>query len=293
LFSESLMDGWRLIKESDVVERVSPRRQPVAVGGFIFSDPRLFSDTDCKNQTSRLLRMIYYEPAGPKNVFQPTLELHTYNPKIDSLHLGPRSTRLDITQATDAMKSEKNWSPFEWHSRTFFVYSIFPDHKIVAPLSEPNCDDGSKETLRSMRFVHSTPFPANFSWAWGHLRGGSPAILVETPDSSGPKYLSFFHSQSRFHHRTVKSYFMGAYLFSSEPPFYITHIMQEPLVPRGDFYNVTELGWAFGNLDFVVFPMGLVLLDNATLALSLGVNDKRCYILEIGLLPLIRSMVRV
>ena len=39
--------------------------------------------------------------------------------------------------------------------------------------------------------------------------------------------------------------------------------------------------------------MGLVLLDAATLALSLGVNDNRCYIVEMGLDALVNNMTRV
>ena len=144
-----------------------------------------------------------------------------------------------------------------------------------------------------MRVLHSTPFPSNFTWRWGHIRGGTPSVLITPPGAHGPKYLAFFHSQARPHHKGVKTYFMGAYLFSPDPPFAITHVTPEPLVPPGHMYNETELGWTYPNLDFVVFPMGLVLLDAATLALSLGVNDNRCYIVEMGLDALVNNMTRV
>lgn len=54
-------------------------------------------------------------------------------------------------------------------------------------------------------------------WEFGAPRGGTPALLVNG------EYLAFFHSKKRvFKHGTtskIGTYFMGAYTFSSEPPF--------------------------------------------------------------------------
>lgn len=279
-------EGWKQVKSSDVVERLSPYRVPASVAGLGFSDPRVFADTSCKNQTS--LRLVYCVKGKQNLAFQPSVELVSYNEAVDSLHLGRIGTLLDINATTSGL-GEKNWSPFTYRGNTYYVYSIAPDHKIVSSYNQPLCEGEERQT---MQFIHSTPFPSNFSWQWGHLRGGTPAVLVD--GVVGPRYLSVFHSSTRYHHKAVRSYFMGAYLFSSEPPFGITHITPEPLVPRnlGHFYNKTELGWAYGGLDFVVFPVGLVLLDNETLALSVGINDNRCYLLELGLRPLIQSMIQ-
>ena len=50
----------------------------------------------------------------------------------------------------------------------------------------------------------------------------------------------------------VATYFMGAYLFESSPPFAITHMSTEP-ISSPSFYNAS-LPWAYKTMDYIVFP---------------------------------------
>lgn len=54
---QRFVNGWRRVKESDVVERLSPHRQPANAEGFYFSDPRLVAESfeDPKTPATRLL----------------------------------------------------------------------------------------------------------------------------------------------------------------------------------------------------------------------------------------------
>ena len=49
----------------------------------------------------------------------------------------------------------------------------------------------------------------DFRWAWGEMRGGTPALRVDSNH-----YLSFFHSSGHLTSKKIFSYVMGAYLFS-------------------------------------------------------------------------------
>ena len=49
----------------------------------------------------------------------------------------------------------------------------------------------------------------HFHWSWGEMRGGTPALRVDSNH-----YLSFFHSSGRLSKKAPLTYVMGAYLFS-------------------------------------------------------------------------------
>jgi hypothetical protein len=65
------------------------------------------------------------------------------------------------------------------------------------------------------------------------------------------------------------------------------------LVPQGVFYNQSATGWAWSNLDYVAFPMGMGIVDQHTLVLSLGVNDRECHAVEVNITALLADMRRV
>ena len=288
--------GWRVIKEADLLERSDPRRPFVEPGqhGNGWSDLRIFSDPRGKH-----LRVIYYDAKPPNKYFQPWTDWLFYKSTIDSLHVGPASTWLETQSwskrhaAITVPLSQKNWSPFVWNDTVYFIYSSIPKHRIAATVSR-DFDEGGHIGGQAVELdVFTSLAPASFHWDWGDIRGGTPAELIETPET-GVKYLTFFHSQARAHHPAIKTYFMGAYLFEPFPPFRISHISAEPLVPSGGFYNESAFGWAYGNLDYVVFPMGLVVLDaNSTVVVSVGLNDAKCFLLELGLRALVRTMVKL
>lgn len=148
--------------------------------------------------------------------------------------------------------AQKNWSPFEYYfrgrrrtnasaSKTFFVFSVNP-HRIV-DANETFISSRNENELKAHTICHTEIIePSESYWKWGPIHGGSNSLLVDTP--WGPRYLAFFHSQSKFMVSWMTTYFMGAYLFEAEPPFAVTHISDAPIIPR-DLYDEKIDGWAF------------------------------------------------
>jgi hypothetical protein len=73
-------------------------------------------------------------------------------------------------------------------------------------------------------------------WKYGEARGGTPSLLIDTP--YGPRYVAFFHSQCKCALPSILTYYFGAYLFNAEPPFEITHMTPEPIIPEVDSFSV-------------------------------------------------------
>jgi len=122
----------------------------------------------------------------------------------------------------------------------------------------------------------------------GDPRGGTPAVLIDTVH--GPRYLTFFHSQCKCSIGYILTYYMGAYLFDSQPPFAITHWTPDPIIPK-PIYDESN-GWAFKAIDYIVFPVGL-LVRNDTCYVSMGRNDNSGWIMKANVAGLVSTMVPV
>ena len=164
---------------------------------------------------------------------------------------------------------QKNWAPFEWNDKLFFIYSIRP-HRIISP----NLMDGQ------CYFSYETT--ADIRWNWGELRGSSPPL-----DLGDGEYLSFFHSAigalsdvslgvERWH------YFMGAYTFSSEPPFQVTKIIPFPLIAPG-FYTVSD------SFKRVIFPGGCIMSD-AHIYVTYGKDDREMWVATLDKKALLENL---
>ena len=134
------------------------------------------------------------------------------------------------------------------------------------------------------------PITGPFKWdPRGQPRGGTPAIRVNET-MHGPRYVVIFHSSCKgCHYKGIASYFMGGYIFEVNPPFAITHITSEPIVPNA-FYN-ESLGWAFKNVDYIVFPMGLSInVTSDNMMVAAGKNDQRGWWIEMSFSGFIKSL---
>ncbi|HRD55562.1 MAG TPA: hypothetical protein PLC42_04105 [Parachlamydiaceae bacterium] len=163
---------------------------------------------------------------------------------------------------------QKNWVPFEWNNQICLGYSIVP-HEILTP----NIDSGIA-CAKSISAIKN-------SWKWGELRGGTPAILVDD------NYLGFFHSSkvstsSASSNIPMHHYYMGAYLFSSKPPFDIKKISSSPIVANG-FYTQSDYE------KRVIFPGGFAVVDD-TIYLAYGKDDMEVWIAIIHKKNLINSL---
>lgn len=177
---------------------------------------------------------------------------------------------LKITHKTKyANKNwQKNWVPFVWKEQLLLGYSIVP-HEILAP--NMNTGVASIKDISKIKNI----------WKWGELRGGTPALLVDGD------YLSFFHS-AKIHATKASSYipmhhyYMGAYLFSSKPPFKIKKISPSPILTDG-FYTPSEQG------KRVIFPGGFAAV-NDLIYLAYGKDDIEVWIATIDKKKLIKSL---
>jgi len=173
---------------------------------------------------------------------------------------------------TSGHQHEKNWIPFVYDEELWFVYSLEP-FEVLKYLA-------SSRTIVTA-FRHE---PKCESWVgWGRLRGGTPAIL---DDGS---YLCVFHSSIYTEGNSSipdarRRYFMGAFRFSSAPPFEPRAISSRPLQIRGLTSSSNRI-----SAHEVVFPVGLVANDKSIL-LSVGDMDSRTKLVEISRTELCADM---
>lgn len=235
-----------------------------------------------------------------------------YDTPNDAFYVNITPRHISIEHEVGA-KHQKNWTPFvfnssimqnvsasqhqlqlHWESRSvidvhsdtvmnsselqlFFVYSIRP-HRIIRFLPTA---DYSKMTAHT---VFLTAIMAvDDDWAWGEMRGGTPALQVDDDH-----YLSFFHSSGFYNMKFITTYCMGAYLFSTKPPFAITHMSKEPIVAK-PFINESLNGWAYKAVDSVVFPMGFV-MDEGHIYVSCGRNDRESWMVKLNRTGLLESL---
>ncbi len=168
---------------------------------------------------------------------------------------------------------QKNWTPFNYQDSLLLAYSQNP-HIIL----KPSYEDGYCQTVSSTQ--------CNIHWPWGVLRGGTPAILDEG------KYISFFHSSQEM--ETVHSdgkkmshYVMGAYRFSSEPPFAVTDISPLPIVEK-NFYNAPA--YPTWKPLRVVFPMGII-AEKEYIWITYGRQDFEIWVAQLDKKRLYESLM--
>lgn len=169
-------------------------------------------------------------------------------------------------------KWQKNWSPFVYNGQICLIYSITP-HEIIVP-----------DLVTGICHVKSS-IPPPFSWRWGHLRGGTQALLVDGV------YLTFFHSSIRTswiekqYDEKITTYFMGAYVFSPEPPFQILAKTSKPIIAR-DFYSNPIAD------KRVVFPGGFV-VNREMIHIAYGRNDMEIWIASLKKQMLFESLTPI
>ena len=168
---------------------------------------------------------------------------------------------------------EKNWSPFDYHGKVMFSYSLNPHRVFLPTLTDNSC--------RTMALTNS-----NITWPWGELRGGTPSIL------DGNEYFGVFHSYhdlKSVHSKgeKISHYFMGAYRFKSHPPFNFTHISPEPIF-GSLFYTPPE--YPTWKPLRVVFPGGLI-MDESNVWVVYGRQDHECWVVKLDKQGLMDSLV--
>ncbi|CAL1139698.1 unnamed protein product, partial [Cladocopium goreaui] len=152
--------------------------------------------------------------------------------------------------------AEKNWIPFVYQGKTYFVYTPVP-HVIVSAKEE-----GESKMLYSTTFhpLHQL----RQKWPQVEIRGSAQAILVDAPNLTQnlprPHYLALLH----LFDTSTKRYAHHAYRFQHEPPFMILQVSSQlPLSEAA----ATPNGVAFA------FASGLAVKGN-TVLVTYGAGDR-------------------
>ena len=185
--------------------------------------------------------------------------------------------RLIHFEGENPHRREKNWAPFDYYGNMLLSYSLSP-HRVLRPIF----GTGECETFAQSQ--------ESIDWNWGELRGGTPALKLNED-----QYLAFFHScmnmaTSHSDEKSILHYFIGAYTFSSEPPFEIQQISPEPIVAKGFYNGITYK--PYWKPVRVVFPCGYV-QDNDYIWLSYGRQDHEMWVAKLDKRALLDSLVPV
>lgn len=151
--------------------------------------------------------------------------------------------RIYIPQVEDRKYWEKNWQFFEHENTLHCVYTINP-HRI---LRFDEC------TTKEVANVSSS-----FPWEYGEPRGGASPVKV------GDEYWCFFHSSVEMGDKT---YYMGLYTFSANPPFEIKRIVSQP-IRSADWNNKPSDQYCAA-----VFPGGAVKKGDNWIVMQ-GIHDR-------------------
>lgn len=147
------------------------------------------------------------------------------------------------------VKHEKNWLWF-WHDdHPNLLYNADPLTIARFNPSFTLAVDGKQEWESGV-------------WTYGHIRGGTPPMLVDG------EYYTFFHSSTDFN-GVKRQYHMGCLAFEGKPPFRITRITMDPLL------SGSRHDGGLPDKPPCVFPCGAILEGDRWLV-TMGINDLRC-----------------
>jgi len=207
----------------------------------------------------------------------------------------PPLIKLDDTvfidfQNEQPKEDQKNWSPFEYKDEFRFIGTSTPHRIVQVKTQEKKTWLGQGHTVALTSFT--TP-----KWKYGELRGGTPALLV----NNGSNYLTFFHSSlqpiepqasSVSFTNMLKTYFMGAYLFSSSPPFAIQATSVEPIIHHTMYTGPwSDLPLSYYHMDYIVFPMSFFLdQEKDAVYLLYGRQDIEGWVAKLSLSGLLASL---
>jgi predicted GH43/DUF377 family glycosyl hydrolase len=169
---------------------------------------------------------------------------------------------------------EKAWVPFDYRGNLLLAYSIHP-HRIFYPRLDGT---GVCDTVACTK--------SEIGWKWGILHGGTPGFK----EKEG--YLAFFHSSIDMptlhsNGEVISHYFMGAYLFSHDPPFHIFKISPEPIIGK-NFYTGKRYK-PYWKPVRCVFPCGYI-SDDKYIWITYGRDDHETWIVKLDKKGLLQSL---
>lgn len=211
--------------------------------------------------------------------------------ELDPDTLQARSAARSLELEGPRRPCEKNWLLFDHDGELFAVYQVDP-HIIL------RVDLTGAGPVRCWPAFRTDWDTTAYTRRYGELRGGTPPVRV------GAHYVSFFHSRThsqgltatapapvvanlkrmswlrqvnrwRREHFAPVRYYGGVYAFAAEPPFAPVFIRPAPLLwpdREGRRQRPTASHMAPRR---VVYPCGLVRLEDGRWLVSYGVHDER------------------
>lgn len=196
----------------------------------------------------------------------------------------PRGWRVWLASVDFAHHFEKIGAPFlpDYQANRFILSG--PDEKNWTWIDEPanqtfDCIY-SFQPYRVLRFDEQgqlagmVELPANLSWSFGPLRGGTPSVRLP----SGER-LTIFHSHlqgGRFN----RNYYAGALLHEPEWPYAPIRLYKLPVLMGRRRFKRWPWCATVSPRARVVYPCGLV-AEQDRLLISYGVDDCRCALAEL------------
>lgn len=219
--------------------------------------------------------MIVYSDNRDEKISKAGFRVHTAKLTYRNDLFGVQNVqKLTDFKGETPLLREKNWVPFVYDDRLYLSYSLEP-HRVFRPIpNSPSCE-----------WILDTD--VKMGWDWGVVRGGTPGLKIDDDH-----YLSFFHSSKLMKtdhsdNDEVLHYFMGAYLFSSRPPFQILAMSPEPIV--GPNFYMGENYKPYWHPVRAVFPCGFI-FDKKHIWVTYGRQDHECWVVKLHRKRLIQSL---
>ncbi|MBA3602216.1 MAG: hypothetical protein H0W50_00890 [Parachlamydiaceae bacterium] len=229
-------------------------------------DARLF----VSNDTIYVLYNDNMEVENPSTSHRRDMYLAKLSFRKSKFHMS-KPIKLYHPREYNTRRVQKNWVPFDWRGSMMLGYLINP-HEII----HPDFITGECSTIAETPYIST--------WNWGERRGGTPAIEVDG------NYLAFFHSMNVTDSEASRGvhmyhYYMGAYTFSLDPPFYVKAMSHSPIMADG-FYTRSSYD------KRVIFPGGFAVVGS-TIYLAYGKDDNEAWIAIIDKKKLLESLKEV
>lgn len=168
-----------------------------------------------------------------------------------------------VAPGIDPNRWEKNWQWFSHDGTLYAVYSVTP-HRVLR-VDKNRCS-----------WAFDTP---GVPWAGGEPRGGATPLRV------GSEFWSFFHDSVHPGRGDKKTYRVGLYTFSPDPPFRVLRYVSIPVA-------VADRSALNDNYCHVLFPRGAVAAGDRVV-LSCGVHDRYTHLVPLSAHELSQRLVHV
>lgn len=212
---------------------------------------------------------------------------------------------------------QKNWTPFDFKAGSMLFVATIEPLRVVRVDTTAAAATTDTSATRSVTIVGQTVSVSDpgatkqsGAFSYGELRGGTPAVLVPTPqqvggaEGGGNSFLSFFHASNEpieppggkpRYMDVLKTYTFGAYLFSAAPPYALQAMSRQPITHSSMYSGPwPHLPWAFYHMDYIVFPTNALVSEGGKEVLvQYGHQDRETCVATLSLQGLLESLLPV